>query len=68
MEAEVPRAGCAIKIKPFIPVFDTLFCLCVMTVSVGQGVQEDHFLRDGGGQELDLVENMGRFTFCEEEL
>lgn len=31
-------------------------------------VQEDHILRDGEGQELDLVKNMDRLTFCEEEL
>ncbi|RMC13190.1 hypothetical protein DUI87_10724 [Hirundo rustica rustica] len=34
----------------------------------GQSVQEDHFLRDDGGQELDLAKDMDRPTFCEEEL
>lgn len=42
--------------------------VCVMTISARQGVQEDHSLRDGESQELDLVRNTDRLMFCEEEL
>lgn len=39
-----------VKINPFIPGFDTLLCLGAWwRFSAGQGVQEDNFLRDGGG-------------------
>lgn len=59
MEAEVPRAECAIKVNPFIPGFNTLLFLYMSQLFQLQKVFiGDHSSMDGGVQELRLVRSM----------